>query len=99
MKEQIKSQNNFTFNQFDKMVSTFLRDLNKGVDKLMKRINKHMCKSENLGPKMWEKEQIKILDSLIYLEKVYEECYKNKINTNLYNNARDYLIKLKFNFN
>jgi hypothetical protein len=87
LKDQVKLQSNFVFGTFDKMALTFLKELPKEIDRMAKRVNKHMCKEEGLAPRIWEDVTKYLTKILKNLQEVYISCYNKQIEVKFYNAA------------
>ena len=83
-KEQIKVQNTFTVQQFDKKVNAFVKDLNKEIDTMAKRVLKHFCKEEGLGPSIWNEEKVYFSGFLYDIEKAYKDVYNKQFDVKSY---------------
>ena len=81
---QIKLQNNYTPNNFNKNLQNFLKSYNKNVEVMASRVAKHFGKEENLAPEIW-KETVDFLNKkLKEISKNSQECYGQNINVNEY---------------
>ena len=81
---QIKLQNNYTPNNFNKNVQSFLKSYNKNLEVMASRVAKHFGKEENLAPEIW-KETVDFLNKkLKEIAKYSQECYGQNINVNEY---------------
>ena len=87
LKDQVKLQSNFVFGTFDKIVVNFMKELPKEIDKMAKRVNKHMCKEEGLAPKIWEDITKFIINLLKNLQDIYLSCYNKQIEMKFFSPA------------
>lgn len=94
--DQIKMQSSFTFSNFDKYVTTFLKELPKNVEKMAKRVNKHLCKELGLAPVLWIDIQFYINKILKHLESIYKECYQKESDKKYLTPALDSINNFNF---
>ena len=89
--ELIKLQSNFTFNNFEKKITSFLKDFSEGHKKMAKRMEKHLCVEEDLVPVTWNFLTTYINSILHELETISKKCYDKPLNEALLKNVKQTL--------
>jgi hypothetical protein len=78
--ELIKLQSNFTYSNFEKKITSFLKDFADGQKKMAKRMEKHLCKEENLIEFTWKLITQYTSGIVFDLESIAKKCYEKPLN-------------------
>jgi hypothetical protein len=90
--EQIKLQSGYVFANFDKTMTTFLKELPKALPNVAKRVIKHFSREEPLSPIVWKEVQKYLISVLNGIESLYSQCYSKQMNEALAKQGRDAVL-------
>jgi hypothetical protein len=94
--DQVRMQTGFSYPTFEKNAIGFLKELPKAVEKMAKRVNKHLCKELDLAPIIWIDIQNYLMKITTNIETACKDCYSKPIDSKLILNATESVKNFNF---
>lgn len=94
--DQVRMQTGFSYPSFEKNALGFLKELPKVIEKIAKRVNKHLCKELGLAPIIWIDIQNYLIKIITNIENACKDCYSKPIDTKLIQSATDSVKNFNF---